>query len=118
MAIRSKRRAITWIAVLGGVIAVGIFVSMGWIKREHEGSRLIAVCKQLQIGMSKAEVLQIMQAPASQVPFEKDGRKKEKLIFASRAAASVPPHCIIDQGTQQVEEIVCDDNYRRVLPDS
>ena len=40
------------------------------------------------------------------------GKEKEKLFFPSRAAASTPPQSVIDQSTGQVEEVICDDNYR------
>jgi hypothetical protein len=101
--------------VVAGLIAVVIAVNWGTTE-DTEGRNVDRIhgetCKQIRLGMTRDEVLTMMPEPVGIVSYRRNGREKEKLLFPSPAAAATPPQFVIDGRTGQVEEVVCDENYR------
>ena len=117
--LRSKLKAspFMWAVPLGVAAIVAAVIAVNWGSTEHKKGRMVdsinlESCKQIRLGMTRDEVLKIMPEPVGIVSYTRNGREKEKLLFPSPAAASTPPQFVIDRRTGQVEEVVCDENYR------
>lgn len=105
-----KNTPIVWAFSLGLIGVIGILLRMSYLDTEH--AKAIAACKEVKLGATEEEVRKIMGTPISTTPFD-DGKKKSRiLIFASSAPASTPPQIEIDVETQQVVEVICDEEYR------
>ncbi|MFQ5961243.1 MAG: hypothetical protein ACE5MG_07585 [Candidatus Methylomirabilales bacterium] len=120
--VKLKRSTLVWavpLAVAGLIVAL---IAVNWGTTEHKKGTNVDLttvdritvdsCKQIRLGMTKDQVLNIMPEPVGIVSYTRNGREKEKLLFPSPAAASTPPQFVIDGRTGQVEEGVCDENYR------
>lgn len=120
--VKLKRSTLVWavpLAVAGLIVA---FIAVNWGITEYKRGATVDLttvdritvdsCKQIRLGMTKDQVLKIMPEPVGIISYKRHGREKEKLLFPSPAAASTPPQSVIDQSTGQVEEVICDDNYR------
>jgi len=79
---------------------------------KYKEAEAVASCRRIRLGMTRAEVLEIMPEPVGRISYKKNRKEKEKLVFPSRADASTPPQLVIDRKTGRVEEVVCDANYR------
>ena len=117
--LRSKLKAspFMWAVPLGVAAIIAAVIAVNWGTTEHKkGATVDRItvdsCKQIRLGMTRDEVLKIMPEPVGIVSYTRNGREKEKLLFPSPAAASTPPQFVLDGRTGQVEEVVCDDNYR------
>ncbi len=118
--IKLNRSTLIWavpVAVAGIVAAVIVaaVIVVNWGTTEHtqyKKSKSVDSCKQIRLGMTKEQVLKIMPEPVGTISYKRRGREKEKVLFPSRAAASIPPHTVIDRSTDRVEEVVCNDKYR------
>lgn len=123
--LRSKMKAspLMWAIPLLGVAAIGVAViAITWAptdertelerKEKRVEAQIVDSCKQVRLGMTRAEALKIMPEPVGIVSYTRNRRAKEKLLFPSPATASIPPQFIIDGRTDSVEEIACDENYR------
>ena len=69
-------------------------------------------CKEIELGMSKAQVIQKMQAPYNMVGTQYNKRPAEVLLFPGPRVAATNPQVTIDMGTDQTVSITCSDNYR------
>lgn len=117
--LRSKLKGspFMWAVPLGVVAIVVAVIAVKWGTTEHKEGRIVdstnlESCKRIRLGMTRDEVLKIMPEPVGIVSYTRNAREKEKLLFPSPATASTPPQFIIDGRTGQVEEVVCDENYR------
>jgi hypothetical protein len=117
--LRSKLKGspFMWAVPLGVAAIVAAVIAVNWGTTEHKKGSIaesinLESCKQIRLGMTRDAVLKIMPEPVGIVSYTRNGRDKEKLLFPSPAAASTPPQFIIDGRTGQVEEVVCDENYR------
>ena len=99
-------------ALIAAVIAINWGTSEKQTAYGRKEEQTVDSCKQIRLGMTRDDVLKIMPEPVGIVSYTRNGREKEKLLFPSPATASIPPQFIIDGRTGQIEEIVCDDNYR------
>jgi hypothetical protein len=99
------------VAVVAAVIAVNWGTTEDTIGRNVDRIH-VDTCKQIHLGMTRDEVLTMMPEPVGIVSYKRNGKEKEKLLFPSPAAAATPPQFVIDGRTGQVEEVVCDENYR------
>lgn len=116
------RSTLLWAVPLGVAVLIAVVVVINWgttdtqttleKKEERVKARIVDSCKQIRLGMAKAELLKMMPAPVGTVTYKRERRVKEKLLFPSRADASIPPTVVIDRQTGHVEEVVCDDEYR------
>lgn len=84
------------------------------MRKEKEAKDLVKRCETLRIDMTKDEVLQIMGPPINVVEMDRDGDKKERLIFLSPRLASTYTQCVVDKKTMLLEEIICGEGYRLV----
>ncbi len=112
-----KRSPLMWVVPLGVAAIVAAVIAVNWGTTGHKEGIIVdrinlESCKQIRLGMTRDEVLKIMPEPVGTVSYTRNGREKEKLLFPSPAAASTPPQFVLDGRTGQVEEVVCDDNYR------
>lgn len=120
--VKLKRSTLVWAVSLAVAGLIAVFIAVNWgtteqlilqLKKGTNVDRItVDSCKQIRLGMTKDQVLKIMPEPVGIISYKRHGREKEKLLFPSRAAASTPPQSVIDQSTGQVEEVICDDNYR------
>lgn len=83
------------------------------LDREHEAHELIEKCKDLQVGMSFDEVVQIMGKPQFIKEVQWRGRPERILVFTSPRRASEQTMCITDVTTGRLVEIRCGEGYRR-----
>lgn len=110
-----KGSTLVWVVPLGlaAIIAAVIAVNVNWETPDSSPvTSSVDNCRQIQLGMTRDEVLKIMPEPVGRVSYTRNGREKEKLLFPSPATVSTPPQFIIDGPTGEVEEVVCDDEYR------
>lgn len=107
-----KRSVLIWALPLVVAGVIGGVMSLGWMKGEFRKANLAEDCKQIRLGMTREQVVEIMGAPLTTASFQRDGKEKIMLIFPSKTLASTPPQCVIDQSTQKVEEVICDEDYR------
>lgn len=120
--VKLKRSPLLWAVPLAVAALIVAFIAVNWGTTEHKKGTTVDrttvdritvdSCKQIRLGMTKDEVLKLMPEPVGIILYKRHGREKEKLLFPSPAAASTPPQSVIDQRTGQVEEVICDDNYR------
>ncbi|MEE9181370.1 MAG: hypothetical protein V3U33_02205 [candidate division NC10 bacterium] len=115
--VKLKRSTLVWAVPLAVAGLIAVFIAVNWGTTEHKkGTTVDRItvdsCKQIRLGMTKDQVLKIMPEPVGIISYKSHGREREKLLFPSPAAASTPPQSVIDQSTGQVEEVICDDNYR------
>ena len=99
-------------ALIAAVIAINWGTTEKQTAYERKTGQTVDSCKRIRLGMTRDEVLKIMPEPVGIVSYTRNAREKEKLLFPSPATASTPPQFIIDGRTGQVEEVVCDENYR------
>ena len=93
--------------VAGALLVIG---AVSWDSASKY--RFVERCKEIELGMSKAEVLQKMQASYNMVGTQYNKRPSETLFFQGPRVAATHPQITIDVGTDQVVSIVCSDNYR------
>ncbi|MFQ5847137.1 MAG: hypothetical protein ACE5IQ_05605 [Candidatus Methylomirabilales bacterium] len=120
-----KRSPILWAVPLGIVVVIALIIAINRgptdmktalekleKKEERVKAQIVDSCKQIRLGMPKAELLTMMPKPVGTISYRRQRQVKEKLLFPSRAGASTPPTVVVDQRTGHVEEVVCDANYR------
>ena len=93
--------------VAGGLLVIGV---VSWDSARN--SRFVERCKEIELGMSRAEVLQKMRAPYNMVGTQYNKRSAETLFFPGPRVAATNPQITIDVGIDRVVSIVCSDNYR------
>ncbi len=107
-----KRSTLIWAVPLVGAAIMAAVITVNWGTTKHRKAEPVASCRQIRLGMTRAEALKIMPEPVGRISYKKNRREKEKLIFPSREDAATPPQLVIDGNTGRVEEVVCDENYR------
>lgn len=117
-----NRSTLLWAVPLGVAALIAVVIVINWgttdtqtaleKKEERVKAQIVDSCKQIRLGMAKAELLKMMPTPVGTITYKRQRRVKEKLLFPSRTDASIPPTVVIDQRTGHVEEVVCDDEYR------
>ncbi len=85
-------------------------------RKEIKARELLQKCREIRIGMTRQQVIEIMGEPARTMTLKdlRDGRKKEILFFDSPAFASESTQCTIDVQSGLVEEVHCGESYYRI----
>jgi outer membrane protein assembly factor BamE (lipoprotein component of BamABCDE complex) len=86
-------------------------------KEEKIARELLEECQNIQVGMTRAEVVAIMGEPSRVLRYEHRGSIGETLLFPSPLIAAMQTSCVIDKKRGVVVEVRCGEGYRRTEPE-
>lgn len=100
------------LTIFFGLVAVILLLAgCEGLEQERQAIELRKKCEELEIGMSRQEVIAIMGKPSHVVKSENDGKKREIFVFDSPRFAATYTQCVIDAESGSVEEIICGEGY-------
>ena len=105
-------RSKLFVVVGAALVGLGVVAAVRFGLREYHAAQVVKRCNTLRPGMTRDQVLAIMGETPHEARFLWQGNKKTRLAFSARWAASTFPSCVIDDGTEQVDEVTCDDTHQ------
>lgn len=101
-------RMIRTLSIAVAMLALGV-LGVRWY---HSGYyEIVGKCKQIQLGVSKEEVITALGNPDTTRYSDRKGRETLSLEYAAPSIMATAPFVLIDKLSGRVTEVVCDDAY-------
>jgi len=100
------------------VAAVAIFPrARHYYEEEMKANILLEKCRELEIGMTREEVIGIMGEPSRVIQDEFRGRTVQILLFKSPRLAAEATQCFVDKESGLVIQVRCGEEFRVIEKD-
>lgn len=98
------------ILVIGIVMLVLMVLGIRWSNSGH--NERVEKCKQIKLGSSEEEVIQILGIPDKIRVGNPKARKVRFLEYDAPGIVATAPYVVIDELSGHTVEVICDDTYR------